>query len=270
MKRSALALPVLAVTALLVPAACGDDDGDTTTPGSTPTPAVLAGRTFLSTATAGFDLVAGTRIRLTFDDAAIGASAGCNSMGGDYTIIDGRLQAGPLNQTEMACDPPLMAQDERLADLLTGRPLITLADDTLLLSDGSTTVTLRDREVVDPDRPLEGTAWTVTSVIEGEVASAGWGGAVASLRFRDGRLEVDTGCNTGSAAVTLPADPGDRGTITVGALGLTKIGCDEEATRLERAVVSVLAGEVRYTIEASILRLSTADGAAGLELTAEA
>jgi heat shock protein HslJ len=267
MKRPALALSVLAVAALTLSAGCGGDDGDTTTPGSSPTPEVLAGRTFLSTATAGFDLVAGTRIRLTFDEA-IGAYAGCNSMGGDYSIVEGRLQAGPLNQTEMACDPPLMAQDERLADLLTGRPLITLADDTLIVSDGNTTLTLRDREVVDPDRPLEETSWTVTSVIERDVASAGWGGAVASLRFRDGRVEVDTGCNTGSATATLPAEPGDRGTITIGPLGLTKIGCDEDATRLERAVVAVLSGQVGYSVEASILRLTTADGTAGLELSA--
>ena len=60
-------------------------------------PAVLVGRTFLSTGADGHQLVPDSQVRLVFlDDARLGVSAGCNSMGGGYTISDSTLHiSGP-------------------------------------------------------------------------------------------------------------------------------------------------------------------------------
>ena len=68
-----------------------------TTPAPSPDPAEpasLIGRVFMSTkvTVGGTDvaLVKGTRIRLSFDERQIGASAGCNSFGAQYAIAAGR------------------------------------------------------------------------------------------------------------------------------------------------------------------------------------
>lgn len=254
-----LALPLLVASVLVV--GCGDD---TTVPAATlpPMSPQLEGRTFLSTASTGFVLVDGTRVRLTFADGTVGASAGCNQMGGAYQVVDGVLVVDSLATTEMACDEPLMAQDQAVADLLTGRPSIRLAGDTLTLTTTGATLSLLDREVADPDRPIEGTTWIVESVIERDAVWAGWGDAVASIRIVDGRAQVMAGCNRGGASVEV----GD-GVLTFGPLGLTKMACPDEVMALERAVVAVLDGEVTAGVEADLLTLM--NGPNGLQLRAE-
>lgn len=254
------ALPLLLTGSLL--AACGDDS---TEPAAT-TPAVmpqLDGRTFLSTGSTGFVLVDGTRVRLTFADGNVGASAGCNQMGGAYQVVDGVLVVDSLATTDMACEEPLMDQDQMLADLLTGGPAVRLVGDTLTLTVPDATLTLLDREVADPDRPIEGTTWIVEGVIERDAVWAGWGDAVATVRIVDGRAEVMAGCNRGGASVEV----GD-GVLTFGPLGLTKMACADEVMALERAVVTVLdGGTVTATVEADVLTLT--NGENGLQLRAE-
>ena len=59
-------------------------------------------------------------------------------------------------------------------------------------------------------------------------------------------------------------------TITFGPLALTRKACPQPQMDLENAVVSVLGGEVSYTIDSSALQLrrTTDSGEIGLNLTA--
>src|SRR3989304_3783039 len=76
------------------------------TPGAT-----LDGRTFLPTSVTKDSierpLVATTRIRLTLADGRLGASAGCNIYGADYSISDGHLVArgGSMSARGWALSP---------------------------------------------------------------------------------------------------------------------------------------------------------------------
>ncbi len=136
---------VLVATALLV-VAC-ESSG---TPSAAP--ASLESRTFLSTQVQGHDLVAGTHVRLSFKDGQVGINAGCNLMSGAYQIVDGRLVVGNMATTQMGCEAPLMAQDQWVGAFVSGAT-VTLAGDALTLRNGDITMTLKDREVADPDRP---------------------------------------------------------------------------------------------------------------------
>ncbi|MGE3588776.1 MAG: META domain-containing protein [Ilumatobacteraceae bacterium] len=234
--------------------------GEPTT--SAPSPQ-LDGRSFLSTGSSGFEIVAGTVIRLGFDDGNVSASAGCNQMGGAYTITDGRLHVESVSMTEMACEQPLMDQDSRLIEMLTSDPALTLGGDELTLTSDTASITFLDREVADPDRPLESTRWVVDTIIDGDAASSIPMGAVASITITDGRAGVEAGCNTGSATVEI----GD-GTITFGPLMLTRMACDEAKMSLERAVVATIDGQVvSFDIEAA--RLTITAGQRGLGLVAD-
>ncbi|MEW6476231.1 MAG: META domain-containing protein [Actinomycetota bacterium] len=262
------------ITAILLAAlalgACGR--GQASQAGSTgATDGEPWGRTFLSTEVTEDGrprpLVAGTRITLNFieDGHRLGAQAGCNSMGGPARSAGGRMIVSDLATTEMGCDPPRHAQDEWLANFLTSRPEWSRTGSTLTLDNGTTRIVLEDKEVADPDRPLKGTKWVVDTIIEGETASSVPAGAEAYLTLEDGdRFTGNTGCNgMGGTAVV---DEG-RSKITFSEVITTKMACEDDRMRLERAVLSTLDGDVRYQIDADVLRLD-GPGGHGLRLRA--
>ena len=218
--------------------------GGTATPAPSPSPSVaspagLDGRTFLSTAVTGHVLVPGSTVRLTFADGTLGATAGCNSMSGAYRIADGRLETGQMATTEMACAEPLMAQDQWLAGFLAGAG-ITLDGNTLTLAKEGVTMTLTDRVVADPDRPLLGTRWVVDGLVAGDAVSSVPAGVTAALTFSDGRVVVEAGCNRGGGGVEITDT-----TITFAPIALTRMACAEPAMAVEQAVTAVLAGRQR-------------------------
>ena len=221
----------------------------------------LDGRTFLSAGITGATLGAGSRVRLAFSDGTISAQAGCNSMSGAYRIEGDVLRVGMMATTEMACQEPLMAQDQWLANLLDGAT-IALDGNSLTLAKGGVTVTLVDRVVADPDRPLLGTQWIVDGLISGEAVSSVPVGVIAALTFDATHVAVETGCNSGGGSVTIA----DR-TIAFGTITLTKKGCPQPGTAVEQAVTAVLQGQASYTIEAGTLTLTA--GERGLLLRAQ-
>jgi heat shock protein HslJ len=238
----------LAITGMTMLAACSP--GSATSP-SAPAPAApgLNGKTYLSTGIKGAALVPGTRIQLTFKDGTLNAHGGCNSMGGTYTIVGDRLKTTQLSMTEMGCDEPRMKQDGWLARFL-GDVAVTLTGDTLTLTDGTATLTLLDRVVANPDRPLEGTRWVLDGVLAGDTASSVPAGVTAAIQISGGSATIESGCNTGGGTVAVAGD-----TLTFGPIGLTKMACEPNAMAVERAVIGVLSKPVVYTISGDGLTL---------------
>jgi heat shock protein HslJ len=284
MKSSLIALLAVATAGMFTLASCGDpsvepatsptEPGSTTidtNPSTTPVPggdlaALLEGKTYLSQSTTGITLADGAVLRISFDDGRISVSGGCNGMGGDVTFEGDAMTVGPMMSTQMACDQPLMDQDSAVQAFLTAGTTVSVDGDTITITgtfDGAdASITLLDREVADPDRPLADTAWTVTGVISSDAISSGWGSAVATLTIVDGQAQVNTGCNRGMASVTVDEA---AGTITFGPLALTKRMCDDDAMRLEQEVTRVLTGTATYSIEAGSLTLM--NGTDGLQFT---
>ncbi len=256
----------LAAIAVLLLAACGAavSTGPSTTP---PAADGLAGRQFWSTAVVGHDLAPGTRVTLTFrDDGTLGAQAGCNMMGGTWSL-DGttlRIEIGAM--TEMACAEDRMAQDEWLASWLAGGLTAATEGDELVLTGAGVTMTLLDEEVANPDQSLEGTTWVLDGLevgvgADGTVSSVP-GGVRATIRIEDGDLAVDTGCNTGSASATV-----DGATLTIGPIALTRMACEPAATEVERFMTQILQGEMLVEVDGTTLRVTGPNG--GLTFQAE-
>jgi heat shock protein HslJ len=262
MKRHSLLL-VLASIATVV-GACSSGASGSSAPSAPPSSSAapsaavpgLDGKTYLSTDVKGVTMVPGTRIRMAFKDNTLSASGGCNSMHGAYTVTGDRLSAPMLAMTEMACAEPLMQQDQWLARLLGGAT-IALAGDTLTLDDGTVRLTMLDREVASPDKPIEGTTWVLDGIVTGDAVSSVPTGVTASMRIVDGRVEVDAGCNTGGGPVTVTAD-----TLAFGPMMLTKKACTAGPGTVEGAVVGTLTGTVNYTIDADVLTIDA--GKSGL------
>ena len=237
---------VLAMVLAVILAACG----------ASVSPPTLEGREFLSTSVldSGRErpLVAGTRMRLSFQDGRLGASAGCNLMGGEYRLDGGRLVLAAAAMTEMGCDPERHAQDDWLFRLLSARPAVALAGDELRLDAGDIVIRLIDREVAEPDLPLVGPTWTVEAIVSGDVVSSVPGGVVATLRFGpDGRVEIDTACNQGGARVA-----SDERSLRFEDISLTKRACPGPAGEMEAAMLAVLrSGPLAYSVDAQTLEL---------------
>lgn len=254
------AIGVLAAGLLvLLLGACGDEAG---VGGSS-----LKGKTYLSTAvTEGGEpkqLAPKTRIQLRFmDDGRLLADAGCNSMSGQVSTGGGKLKVSDdLAITDMGCDAPRHAQDEWLAGVLQKEPTWKLDAGKLNVTAGDTTIVLQDREIAEPDLALDGTRWTVDTLITGEVASSTPGAQNAHLTISGERVTGSTGCNDFQGIVSQAA-----GKLTFGELGTTRRACDGDAAALEKAILGTLKGEVSYTIDSNRLSLRAPNGT-GLDLT---
>jgi len=231
-------------------AACSSGSSD-----NPPAP-TLNDRTFLSTDASGVALVPGSRIRLLFDQDEVSASGACNTMGGPYKIAGDRFSAPRLVTTDMGCEAPLMQQDQWLANLL-GNAKIAQVGDTLVLGNEQVTLTLQDREVADPDRPIAGTMWLLDSIVDGPTVSSVPAGVTASIQIVGDQLQLNAGCNIGSGTVAVTADM-----LAFGPLMLTKRACQPGPSSVEEAVTKVLSGSVEYTLEAD--RLTIVSGGSNL------
>lgn len=83
------------------------------------------------------------RAHLDFRKKELGASVGCNSMGGDWRVEDNRLIAGPLTQTEMYCAEPLGDQEKALTSLLISAPVIIVEGNHMTLKSHGRSAELR-------------------------------------------------------------------------------------------------------------------------------
>ena len=217
----------------------------------------LRGKVFVSTSVTEQGkpraLVDGTSVELRFtDDGRLIANAGCNMMQGPVSLDDGKLSVGDLSVTAMGCPKPeLHTQDDWLSKLLSATPSWQLKDSNLVLT-GS------DAEIVlAPEAParLEGGEWKVDTLVSADAASSVPGAVPATLTFAGGKVEVFTGCNTGSASYRV-----DGQTITFEQLVHTDKACGPDETMVEKAVLAALTGQVTYRIDRSSLSLTNTKG----------
>jgi heat shock protein HslJ len=239
---------------------CGNESG---TGGS-----ALQGKSYLSTAVTEDgkprQLAPNTRIQLQFmADGRLTANAGCNSMGADkVSTSGGKLGVKDLAITDMGCDAPRHAQDDWFSKLLTSGPTWKLTGDKLELTSGTTVISLVDRETAVQDLALDGTKWTLETVIRGATASHSAGAEQAHLTISGERVTGSTGCNDFQGVV---AHTGNK--LTFGELAITNPHpCPTTADAVQKSVLAALNGEVTYTIDANRLQLRRPDGN-GLDFT---
>ena len=257
--RSA-ALAILAVAAL-----AGCSNSESATPESPQSD--LLGRTFVSTTVEGTPIPGGGPLTVEFSEPnRIAATAGCNRAVGTADFSNGVIVTGPLATTMMACMGDNADSDQWLASFFAAQPSWSLDGNTLTLRTDETTVTLLDRKIAQPDRPLTGTTWVVDTTItpDAVTSSLAIDNAAATLQIADdGTLSGSTGCNsfTGKAEVS-----GE--TITFGPLATTRRACPPDAVEVEQAVLATLTGTATATVESDRLQLMNTNGS-GLGLHAQ-
>lgn len=250
-----VALAVLTVTA------CSDHSG------ANADNQTLNGRTFVSTEVEGEQIPGGGPLTVQFDGGQISTFAGCNHGSGTADLSDGRI-ATQLASTMMACPRPVGDADQWMSRFFDAKPAWSLDGDTLVLTTDIATVTLQDKKVVHPDRPLTGTAWQVTSLVSPESVSTSTAleDSKPTLTIaEEGNVAGFTGCNQFSGRAEVSGTPA---IIEFGPLATTRKACPQDTDQVERAVLRVLTGKVQTEITSDELRLTGADGY-GLVLRAQ-
>jgi heat shock protein HslJ len=229
--------------------------------------ASLKGKVYLSTAVTEDgkpkQLVPNSRVRLTFsDDGRLIADAGCNSMQSPVDTGGGKLSMDDqMAVTAMGCDSPRHAQDGWLMKILRSEPTWKLEGDRLTLTSGGTTISLTDRKTVEPDLALDGTKWSLETVISGETAAHQAGSEKVWITLNGDRVTGSTGCNELQGKVAR-----DTGKLTFGEIATTRRACPGDAGKLEQTLLATLKGDVTYEIDSNRLKLRAGNN--GLDFTA--
>lgn len=201
--------------------------------------------------------VADSQPVLSFDrDGQLGHTTGCNGMGADYTLDGTALTIGDVMQTLMACDEPLMTQEAAIGQALQAATTLTQTGDTLVIAYPGGE--LRYTRAIEPEpASLVGPVWQLDTLITGDSAQSLVAGSGVTLTLADDGLSGNGGCNSYHAGWS-----GDETTLSVAAIGSTKMACADPAiSDQETRYFQLLQSVTAYTIEGNRLTLTGPDGA---------
>jgi|GEM_PF-997005 len=161
--------------------------------------------------------------QLAFGLSGYSGGAGCNSMQGYYLAHGRRLFAPPPVRTEMACGPPLDAQEDRVARLLGGAPRIALAEGGELALIGETGSLRLRRQGGAPAWSPVGRLWAGAplraelTMFDGEPLQSHYSEPATRLRLSARRFDVETGCGRIGGIWRRPSyPPGDEREVRAG------------------------------------------------------
>ncbi|MEU6364975.1 META domain-containing protein [Streptomyces sp. NPDC046931] len=182
---------------------------------------------------------------------------GCNSFGASAALRGDRIDFGPAQSTEMACDKAPMAFERAFSRVLAGRSLTAAVDRdalTLTTEDGGRVHLTRES-----DAPLYGTRWRITALVDGDVASSlpaeAAGKAWFTLDRRAGTASGALGCNRFTASATVR-----DGHLTLGSLRTTRKMCDGSLMDTEKSLSTRLGPSLAYRLGHRGITLTSANG----------
>lgn len=266
MRRAGVAI---ASCALLTLFACANDSsGGATTGGD------LTGVTWVldhaSMMTLADGMPKNAQITLAFDGTQAQGSAACNSYGAGYTADagDGTLTFDEFTQTAMACEQPLMdletAYIAALGDV-TGYQ-VTGNQAGLVLTGGTAALTFTPQALTEA-LPLEGTAWTLTTIAkpETEAISSTIAGTRVTALFDAGTVSGSGGCNTYHGTYEASGT-----SLTFGPLAATRKMCEQDVSTQEHGYLAALDATASFTIDGDQLSLSDDTGQMLLQFSGRA
>ncbi|WP_405912738.1 META domain-containing protein [Streptomyces sp. NBC_00963] len=257
----------VAALALVALAACGTEKGaaGSSTPAEPDVPLTGTGWTVDSVTAGGQVRKAPADAGIAFEKGRVNGSSGCNHLSAPATVRGATLTVGAATSTLIGCPKNLQSYETALRKTLTGKLAVHLSGGKLTLrTQKGDSVTLT-RKPAERTPPLVGTAWKVDALTDGASMSTLPPGTAGKARLtfaKDGSVRGNLGCNkvSGMAKVT-------GSTVTFGPLTTTRMMCKGPAMTLERQLLKVLHGPVRYGIQHHVLTL-TAHGGTGIRATA--
>lgn len=263
-------LLILFVIALTLSACSAQGTQQSTESGSTPEqpestqvpPASLIGAwklTAYGPAGAPTPAVEGAAAGLTFnEDGTVSGTSGCNGLGGDYSVAGNQITFGEFVSTLMACDAPIMEQEDAAHKVMTGTATYEIEGDTLTINNNDMVLVLTRGEygTAEPSSPVSLVgAWRLTSFGSAGTVSSAITNENPGLTFNeDGTVTGTSGCNEFGGNYTVEGDQ-----ITFSEIVSTLKLCDEPLMGQEEAIQQVLTDAATYQIEGNTLTITKDD-----------
>ncbi|MGH2381923.1 MAG: META domain-containing protein [Candidatus Limnocylindria bacterium] len=246
-------LLILVVT--LVLGACSGDQAAPTVPDASDGP-VVGDWVLVDGSIDGVDapVLDDHRITMTITGSTLNGTAACNHYGGEIMMGDDGLHLENLAQTEMACDEPAMsAESAFLGALARVRQIERDGEQLVARGEG---VELRFAALAPPPTDdLVGTAWTLDTVLVGDVAAAPLGEPATLELHADGTFTGSTGCRGFSGQWM---EQGDQ--ILAPSWGMDETECPADLQAQDDHVVSVIGDGFIPSIEGDLLTLMDPGG----------
>ena len=193
--------------------------------------------------------VGGARPGIQFDQTSIGVNAGCNGGGTVYVSGNSWLKSGLVTATQMACEPPLMDQEDAAFALVRDARWSVDGEGYLVLqSDAHTARLRRDSEpFTSRDQGIEprweDRIWNVVS-LDGEYDSfSGYGPSDYQVTFANGRMSAKVGCNQMTGDYSIDGD-----LLVVGPLSATRMACAPELMERDRRFAALMESRPKFAM----------------------
>ncbi|HEU5205677.1 MAG TPA: META domain-containing protein [Candidatus Limnocylindrales bacterium] len=200
-------------------------------------------------------LVEDARVTLLVEGSQVSGQAACNYYGGDFDVLDGRVEVSGFSQTAMGCPDPVVALETAYMSALSKVEAAQIDGATLVLM-GSPGIELRfERLQPPPTAEIIGTPWLLESLVDGEARSSVLGDPATLLLKPNGSLEGSTGCRTLSGHYIVRGDEiwanefGAEGECPPGALQAQ-----------DSHVIQVIGDGFRASVDGALLTLVDQDG----------
>jgi len=196
------------------------------------------------------------QIDITFDGTQVHGRSACNSYGGGYTADAGAgtLTFSPLASTAMGCEQQLMSLESAyLAALGEVTGYQVTGDQAGLVLTGGTAALTFVPEAPMQALPLEGTAWTLTTIAtpDSQAVSSTIAGTKVTALFDVGAVSGSGGCNTYHGTYEASGS-----SLTFGPVSSTMKMCEPDVSAQEQQYFSALDATAAFAIEGDQLTLS--------------
>lgn len=205
----------------------------------------------------------GRSVTLQVDGEEAGGTSACNHYFATVARDGDAVRFTGVGGTEMACEPDLMALEQRYTAALMLVARADRAADSLTLSGPDVVLDFALDHPV-PAAALAGTTWVLESLLDGDTASSTTGDPATLVLAEDGSLSGGTGCREFRGSYVL------RGAEFVVTELDASVGPDRCTARThpqDDHVLGVL-GTFRATVDRDSLVLTAPDGL-GLQLRAQ-
>ena len=196
-------------------------------------------------------------------DGQLAGSTGCNQFSGTYSISGKKLtiEVGPM--TLMACDEPVMKQEQDFLVALAATSTYIVDNNTLTL-EGESGKELATFVLLSP-AALANTQWIVTMYNNGKqaVVSVLPVSGMTALFDSGGILTGYAGCNNYNTTYVAKGN-----TIAIKLPASTMKACPQELMDQEQAYFAALQNASTYTLGADSLELRSDDGALQVQFKA--
>jgi heat shock protein HslJ len=208
----------------------------------------------------GFDALAmaAAEATMTFQDGRVSGNGGCNTFSAGYTVEGQQLTVEPAASTMMACEEPIMGQEQTFFTNLGQAASYEIVDNQLHILDAEGRLLLS----FEPQAAaaLTGVLWLATNYNNGQQAVVNVldGTEITAVFGEDGSLSGSAGCNNYVAGYTV-----EGAQITIGPAAMTRMLCAEPEGVMEQeaAYVAALETAATYSIQGDMLEMRTADDA---------